>query len=130
MTKQQGLAIVAVSVVVVALVVYELWSKTVAAPAVSEIPEGTHSITLTKDGYVPATIVLAAGDTVTFRNETGDLYWPASDLHPSHRDYPAFDPKQPIQPNETWSFTFTEAGTWGFHDHLAPYYTGTITVTD
>lgn len=87
-----------------------------------------HHIVLTKDGYSPKESIVGRGDTVLFGNKTGRPFWPASNLHPSHRDYPEFDPKEPIMADETWSFTFTEEGEWKFHDHLAPYFTGTITV--
>jgi plastocyanin len=54
--------------------------------------------------------------------------WVASDPHPIHTDYSAFDAKQGIAPGDTYSFTFTKTGNWGFHNHLNPSATGTITV--
>ena len=94
-------------------------------------PSGAeHRVVLTSDGFTPAELTIAVGDTVVFSaDETyGALYWPASNIHPTHRLYAAFDPKKPIDPGDTWRFTFTKEGTWRFHDHLAPYYTGVITV--
>lgn len=95
-----------------------------------EVPQGAQVIMLTKDGFSPSEITIKKGETVAFRTENGKLFWPASNLHPSHLLYPEFDPKQPIEPEATWSFTFEKPGTWQFHDHLAPYFTGTITVTE
>lgn len=89
-----------------------------------------HSIVLTKEGYVPETVTIQQGDTVVFKNETGKPFWPASNLHPSHRDYPEFDPREPILADETWAFTFREVGEWRFHDHLAPYFNGVIIVEE
>ncbi len=94
------------------------------------IPEGAQIITLTKDGFVPSEITIKVGETIAFTTTTGNLFWPASNLHPSHLIYSEFDPLQPVQPDATWSFTFTKAGAWEFHDHLAPYFTGVITVTE
>jgi plastocyanin len=91
---------------------------------------GTVTVTLTKDGFVPDEISLKKGDSITFKNTTGNLYWPASNLHPSHLLYPEFDPQQPISPTDTWTFTFLTPGEWKFHDHLSPYFTGTITVKE
>lgn len=91
---------------------------------------GTVTVTLTKDGFVPAEISLKKGDSITFKNTTGNLYWPASNLHPSHLLYPEFDPQQPIQPTDSWTFMFDKPGEWKFHDHLSPYFTGTITVKE
>lgn len=86
------------------------------------------TITLTENGFTPEELTIRAGDTVKFVSTTGDFFWPASNPHPTHTIYPAFDPQKPIAPDSSWSFTFTEAGTWHYHDHLAPYFTGTITV--
>lgn len=94
------------------------------------IPQGSTVVTLTKDGYVPDRVTIKKGDTITFKTTNGKLFWPASNLHPSHALYPEFDPKAPIQADESWSFTFMVPGTHPFHDHLAPYYTGVITVTE
>jgi len=91
-----------------------------------------HIVTLTEDGYIPEEITIKKGDTVTWKSDTGGLFWPASNLHPSHRDYPGgvFDPKQPIEPESSWNFTFGEVGDWKYHDHLAPYYTGVVHVNE
>lgn len=93
-------------------------------------PAGATVVTLTKEGFKPDQIALSVGDTITFKTTTGNLYWPASNLHPSHMLYPEFDPQVPVSPGDTWSFTFTKAGEWKFHDHLSPYFTGTITVSE
>jgi len=99
-------------------------------PVAPVVEDGAYIITLTDTGFVPADITITLGETVTFRSETGDPFWPASNLHPSHAIYSDFDPREPVQPSAAWSFTFTKAGAWQYHDHLAPYFTGTITVTE
>jgi plastocyanin len=74
-------------------------------------------------------LTIARGDTVKFQNfsETR-AFWPASNNHPTHTLYPEFDAGQPYYPNSSWSFTFLKAGAWGYHDHMHPECTGTITV--
>ena len=105
--------------------------EVVPSPVASSNQErGDYVITLTPDGFTPSELTIARGETVTFRTTTGKRFWPASNLHPSHLEYADFDPKAPIEPGDTWSFTFEQAGEWRMHDHLAPYYTGTITVTE
>lgn len=86
-------------------------------------------ILLTDDGFSPAELTINVGETVTFVSSRGKFFWPASNLHPSHSVYSDFDPKEPIDPNNSWSFTFDKTGKWQFHDHLAPYFTGVIYVT-
>lgn len=105
-----------------------------STPPVSSGPEQAvivgQVITLTDKGFVPSEITIKKGETITFKTSTGNMFWPASNLHPSHLLYSEFDPKEPIQPDASWSFTFDKVGAWQFHDHLAPYFTGTITVTE
>lgn len=88
------------------------------------------TIILAEDGFAPAEITIRRGDTVTFRTTLGKPFWPASDFHPTHGIYPAFDPERPIPPEESWSFTFDKAGSWRYHDHLSPQYHGVIHVEE
>ncbi len=88
----------------------------------------THTINLTKQGFVPDEIAIHQGDTVIFTTTAGKAFWPASNLHPTHAIYPEFDPKREIKPGDSWSFVFNKPGTWYFHDHLSPTNTGSIVV--
>lgn len=85
-------------------------------------------VVLTEDGFVPRDIRINAGTVVTFATDRGYRYWPASNSHPAHNLYPVFDPLRPIEPSETWSFTFDQPGAWGYHDHVRSYFTGTVYV--
>ena len=101
-----------------------------------------NSVMYTSTGYVSQTYSVKAGDTVTWVNQSTNPMWPATAVHPTHTVYPGsgiakcataeesviFDACKPIAPGEEWSFTFTEKGSWGYHDHLSPNYRGTITV--
>jgi plastocyanin len=85
-------------------------------------------VVLTETGYEPSDLVIERGTTVEFSTTAGRPHWPASNLHPSHTEYSEFDPLQPVEPDQTWSFTFNDVGEWGFHDHLRSYFSGKITV--
>lgn len=87
-------------------------------------------ITLTEEGFSPQEIIIHVGDVISFATSRHDLFWPASNLHPTHDIYSEFDPQEPIQPDKKWNFRFDRVGKWQFHDHLAPKYTGIITVRD
>jgi plastocyanin len=89
-----------------------------------------HAVVLSKEGFQPPVLTIKKGDTVTFSTNLGIQYWPASNQHPIHADYPAFDPKRPVNPGEEWSFTFDRVGTWSYHDHLNSPIRGTIIVTE
>lgn len=87
-------------------------------------------ITRTNNGYEPKEVTIKQGDVVLWVNESDDFHWPASDLHPTHGVYPAFDPLRPLAPGEDWKFKFDQAGVWRFHDHIRANETGTVTVTN
>ncbi len=86
------------------------------------------TITMTKDGFAPKEITVDKDATVTFVNADKEDHWPASNIHPTHSIYPEFDPQKPIGPGNRWNFTFTKAGEWKYHDHLNPYFLGTVHV--
>lgn len=90
----------------------------------------SHDTVVIYDGerYTPAVMDISLGETVTFRNESSEPFWPASNLHPSHLVWSDFDPKQPVDPGEEWSFTFTQSGEWGYHDHIKPTIKGLVRV--
>lgn len=87
-----------------------------------------HVITLTDNGFSPDSLTISEGDTVTFVTDTGEAFWPASNVHPTHEIYPEFDPRKPMSPDSSWSHTFTKSGTYAFHDHINALYRGTIIV--
>lgn len=79
-------------------------------------------------GFYPRTVAVDVGTKVTFKGSAE--FWPAGDPHPEHGGYAGFDPLTTLKEGEEWSFVFDKAGTWGFHDHIESYYTGTIIVGD
>ena len=89
---------------------------------------GGDVVRITDDGFDPSTLTVSSGTTVTFENESSDDSWPASDVHPTHQLYPGFDAKKPLLSGDSYSFTFTKAGSWGYHNHLEPDVKGTIVV--
>lgn len=89
---------------------------------------GSNVVKITDDGFEPSTLTVSAGDTVEFDNDSSDDSWPASDVHPTHELYPGFDAGKPLLSGESYSFTFTKTGSWGYHNHLEPDVQGTIVV--
>ena len=85
-------------------------------------------VNMSDTSFSPSTLTVAVGTTVTFTNNGQGNHWPASDPHPTHTGLAGFDAKQGLATGESYSFTFTKAGTFGYHDHLNPSLRGTITV--
>jgi plastocyanin len=88
----------------------------------------TYVITYSNSCYSPSNITVKNGDVVKFVNKSTRDMWPASDKHPHHDDYPAFDSNGNVPTGGSYSFKFTKTGTWGFHDHLKPSCGGSIVV--
>lgn len=98
------------------------------------------TISYTDSGFSPSTLNISAGTMVKFVNNSSLPVWPASAMHPTHKEYPGsdivkcvtgeiiFDACRGIAPGESWSFTFDIKGAWKYHDHLKASNFGTITV--
>ncbi len=118
----------AVILVVVALAVLLITQK--AAFKNTPSVENTATVLMKEDMFEPENITVKKGTIVTFKNEDKVARWPASNIHPTHTIYPEFDPLQPIDPGQSWSFKFDKVGIWKDHDHLIPSIRGVITVTE
>ncbi|MEX1997748.1 MAG: cupredoxin domain-containing protein [Candidatus Andersenbacteria bacterium] len=105
-------------------------SPTAAMGAASTAPAAPQAVrvAITDTGFSPASVTVPANTTVTFVNNGQGAHWPASDLHPTHDILPGFDARQGLTTGETYSFTFTQQGSWQYHDHLHPQFTGTVIV--
>ncbi len=85
-------------------------------------------VELSDDGFSPPELTIKKGETVTFITKRNKPFWPASDIHPINDIYPEFDPKRPIDPDKSWSFTFDRVGKWKYHDHFNPFHSAAINV--
>ena len=111
----------------------------------TETPSGPVNpvVEITTDGFNPKTITITAGDSVTWINKDSRQHWPASAAHPTHTIYPGsglskcsnpterttiFDACIGISSGKEFTFTFTEQGSWKYHDHLNPGMFGTVVV--
>ena len=95
------------------------------------------------DKYIPDTIHISIGQEVVWINED-QVFWPASNLHPTHTAYPGsniakcftsqkdkiFDACKSLGTGEKYSFVFNEIGNWRFHDHINPKAAGTVIVSE
>ncbi|MDE1924727.1 MAG: hypothetical protein KGH79_00920 [Patescibacteria group bacterium] len=109
------------------------------APANSAPMSAT--VTYTAQGFSPSTVTIASGGTVRFVNQSGGAMYIASNPHPTHEGYdgttrsehcaagytgPA--PFDQCTTGNTFSFTFTKTGTFGYHNHTDPSIMGTVIV--
>ncbi len=85
------------------------------------------AVSVTASGFSPAAITVSPGATVTWTNNTAGDVRVASDPHPTLTDLPGLDSKT-LAKGGTYTYTFTQAGTWGYHNFLEPTQKGTVTV--
>lgn len=97
------------------------------ASTTQKVPK-QYEVSYSADGFAPAVLNIAVGDTVVFTNKSGKAFWPASNPHPIHTDYPEFDAKTEIANGKTYEFTFTKSGEWGYHNHLNSKMMGVVVV--
>ena len=95
--------------------------------------------------YVPDVVHISVGDRVVWVNEDAEqLFWPASNIHPTHAAYPGSDIKKcdssereiifdacaALPHGAEYSFAFHRVGQWRFHDHVNPRATGVVIVSE
>lgn len=78
--------------------------------------------------FVPQSTGVDVGGTITWKNESAQNFWPASDPHPTHTGYPGFDAGKPIKPGESWSFKFDKPGTFPYHNHFTTSQQGIVNI--
>ncbi len=111
---------------------YPTTQQQVASPTASQIPSATeaqqqNTVTLTQDGWSPATLTIKSGETVTWINKSGEKATVNSNPHPTHTLYSPLN-LGTFPDGGSLSLVFTKAGSYGYHNHLNPGETGTIIV--
>ena len=101
-----------------------------------------YEVVYTNSGFSSSPLTIKVGDTVTFKNQSSGNMWVGSAMHPTHMVYSGtnlqahcpdaenndFDQCQNGAPGTSWSFTFTKAGSWGYHNHANSTHFGKIIV--
>lgn len=83
-----------------------------------KIQEGGN-IEITDSGFVPATIEITKGDSVTWTNLDKKSHQIASDPYPTNTLLPDLV-SEPLFTNDSFTFTFDQVGTFTYHDNLNP----------
>jgi len=78
-------------------------------------------------GFTPAAMTVAPGTKVTWIALDDSQPFVASNPHPLHTDQPGLQ-SGTLGMGESFSYTFTQSGTWGYHNHNATTQTGSVTV--
>jgi len=97
------------------------------SPSQAMMQQTQNTVTLTSNGFSPATLTVPVGTTVTWINKSGQDATVNSNPHPIHTDYPPLNLGS-FADGASLSLTFSKAGTYGYHNHFSPSETGTIIV--
>lgn len=124
-TKRSTVFLTALVLIVVIGCAGVYWFSSSKASAV----QSTAVVDITHNGFVPATIQVAPGQTVEWLNEDNAAHQPATDPYPLENGLAGFRDDTALQSGDTYSFTFKKAGTYTYHDHLNPFtFDGTVVV--
>ena len=98
------------------------------------------TVTYTDQGFSPAQITVALGETVRFVNQSSREMWVGVDDHPTHTKYDgtsrsehcpgtsAFDQCARSGSGTSWEYTFTKSGIFDYHNHAGASDVGTVIV--
>jgi len=78
------------------------------------------TVQITDANFVPATVKIKQGQSVTWTNTDTRLHQVAADPYPSHSKLPSLFSEESLAQNESYTFTFDKAGTYTYHDPLNP----------
>lgn len=84
-------------------------------------------ITVTPYGFVPSVITISPGTKITWVNKSGKDANVSSDLHPTHKAYPALNLAN-FGMNNSVSLVFNQQGRFGYHNEFNPTEHGVIVV--
>ena len=97
------------------------------APATPSTPSavsgGGNTITIKNFAFSPQTLTVKTGTVVTWVNNDGATHTIASDA-----GSPAAFSSDPLSPGASYTFTFSQPGTYSYHCSIHPSMTGTVIV--
>ena len=112
--------IIAFVVIVVALVGFLYFNKQKSTGSKTTTqPVTVAAVSITKDGFVPATIQIKKGSQVTWTNNDTNPHQVVTDPHPTHTNLKGLN-SDSLGQGESFTFTFEKSGTFTYHDEMNP----------
>jgi len=113
------IAFVVVVAVLVGFLYFNKQNEESTSSKTTTQPVAVASVSITKDGFVPATIQIKKGSQVTWTNNDTNPHRVVTDPHPAHTNLKGLD-SDPLATGESFTFTFEKTGTYGYHDEMNP----------
>lgn len=98
-----------------------------AASSASGSQTAADTITYDGNSFSPNALTVKSGTSVTIKNTSSEQVQVQSNPHPTHTDDPDLNVGL-IDPGKSKTFTVTQKGTFGYHNHLDPSQQGAIAV--
>lgn len=86
-------------------------------------------VTITKDGFDPATLIVKKGTTIIWTNADDSEHQLYANPYPSGKSLPGLKSKV-LSISQTYSYTVDKTGIYGYHDQLNPATNATFEVKD
>jgi plastocyanin len=90
----------------------------------SQAPTATDKVTVQNFAFSPANITITKGTTVTWTNNDSVAHTIVE------TDGKSGPNSSSVNPGSSFTFTYSQAGTYQYHCSIHPQMTGTVTVTD
>lgn len=129
-SKKLPIVVLVLFLVVVGVIAYSFSSSNSSNSGTAALSSlAPAQVSITSDGFIPATISVKVGQAVTWTNTDSAPHIVASDPYPNDNALAGFDSKQDLYKNDHYSFVFNKVGTYTYHDDLNPYtFEGTVIV--
>lgn len=118
-----GLIVYIIVIVIVAVgiiaIVENHKNTTTKTTAISYVAPA--KVSITKTGFSPEAVTVTVGQAVTWTNNDNSGHQIASDPYPKDNTLAGLNSHSSIPSGHTYSYTFTKAGTYYYHDNLNPY---------
>lgn len=94
----------------------------------SAVTKDNQTVTIDANGFSPKNVTIKAGESVTWSNKDTAVHEVNSVIHPTHQVYPPLNTIGLLKAGQQKSLSFPDKGTYKFHDHLNPQFSGAVTV--
>lgn len=98
-----------------------------ASPTAAQTNNSNTIVTLTGSGFEPKEIIVKAGTTVVWVNDSGAAATVSSDNHPTHFLYPILNLGE-FADSASLQAVFDKAGKYSYHNHFNASQRGFVTV--
>jgi len=89
----------------------------------------TAVVSITKDGFIPASLVVQKGTKIIWTNTDDNSHQIQANPHPTGDSLPSLK-SEILNNTQTYEYTADTPGTYSYHDKLNPINNGTIEVQE